>query len=115
MQIQIKNLRLRTVLGIYRWERKELQDIIINVSIELDGSKASRSDSIKDTVNYKTIKKEIINAVETSSFRLLESLSTHILELIMRNTLVNRACIEIDKPHALRFADSVSVKSCAER
>jgi D-erythro-7,8-dihydroneopterin triphosphate epimerase len=115
MLIQIKNLRLRTVVGVYSWERKELQDIIINVSIEFDGSKASCSDNIKETIDYKTMKKEIVSAVESSSFQLLESLSNHILELIMRNTLVNRACVEIDKPHALRFADSVSVRSCAER
>ena len=115
MQIKIKNLRLRTIVGIYSWERKELQDIIINVSIDFDGEKASGSDNIADTVNYKSIKKEIVTAVESSRFKLLESLSKTILDIIFRNPLVRAACVEIDKPHALRFADSVSIKCCADR
>jgi len=115
MQIKIKNLRLRAIVGILGWERKELQEIIINVSIDFDGEKASRSDNISDTINYKAIKKEIVTAVKSSSFKLLESLSKTILDIILSHPMVRSACVEIDKPHALRFADSVSVKCCAEK
>ena len=111
MQIKIKNLRLRAIVGILGWERKELQEIIINVSIDFDGEKASRSDNISDTINYKAI----VTAVKSSSFKLLESLSKTILDIILSHPMVRSACVEIDKPHALRFADSVSVKCCAEK
>ncbi|MFC1569351.1 dihydroneopterin aldolase [bacterium] len=115
MKIHIKNLRLQTIVGIFAWERKEVQDVIINIEFEFDGSKAAESDNIKDTVDYKSLKKQIINKVETSQFYLLEKLANCVLDIIMSEPKVSRAKVEVDKPQALRFADSVSVECSAER
>ena len=109
MIIRIKNLRLRTVIGINEWERKALQDVIINMTLTFDGSRAAQSDHIADTVNYKKITKQVIAAVENSEFYLLETLADHILKLVMADERIHKALIEVDKPKALRFADSVSV------
>ena len=115
MVIRIKNLRLRTIIGIHDWERKAKQDVIINVTIDFDGAKAGESDQIEDTVDYKTITKKIISEVESSSYYLIEKLSTKILNLIMEDHRVNQVAVEIDKPFALRYSDSVSVSCSAER
>ena len=103
--IKIKNLRLRTTIGIEEAERQSPQDIIINADIEIDATLAARSDNIKLTYDYKTITKSIISAVEASQFFLLEKLTDYLLELIMEDTRVLAATVEIEKPHALRFAD----------
>lgn len=108
--IKIKNLRLRTIIGINDWEREKKQDIIVNIKIAADFKKASQSDDIKDSVDYKTITKRIIVEVEKTNFFLLEKLANFILELIMENKKVISATVEVDKPRALRFADSVSVE-----
>jgi D-erythro-7,8-dihydroneopterin triphosphate epimerase len=108
--IRIENLRLRTIIGIYDWERENKQDIIINAKLTFDASKASQSDDIKDTVNYKEITKTIIEKVEPSSFNLLEKLTKVVLEICLINPLVTSATVRIDKPQALRFADSVSIE-----
>ena len=115
MIIRIKNLRLRTVIGMNDWERKTQQDLIINIEMEFDGTKASQSDDIKNTVNYKTLKKSIITEVEQSRYHLIETLASHILEIVMKYDKVQRAIVEVDKPRALRFADSVSVTCSSER
>lgn len=115
MIIRIKNLRLRCIIGINPWERDHKQDVIINVTMEFDGAKAAASDDIADTVNYKTITKKIIAMVEASEFGLIEKLSTEILNICMADPKVQRATVEIDKPGALRFADSVSMTASAER
>jgi D-erythro-7,8-dihydroneopterin triphosphate epimerase len=115
MIIRIKNLRLRTVVGIQNWERKQPQDVIINVEMEFDGTKAAESDSIDDTINYKVIKGEIIKEVENARCYLLDRLASQILKVIMENKKVKRAKVEVDKPQALRFADSVSVVCSSER
>jgi len=60
MILRIENIRLRTIVGIYEWEKKSKQDVIINVELEFDGAAAIKSDNIKDSVNYKTINKQII-------------------------------------------------------
>ena len=43
MIIKIENLRLRTIIGIYDWEKENRQDLVINVSIDFDGRKARRA------------------------------------------------------------------------
>lgn len=111
MEIKIKDLRLRTIIGIFDHERDNLQDIVINASIQFDGSRASQSDAIEDTLDYKKLTKSIIARVEGSSFFLLERLVHEILDIICADTLVSSAQVEIDKPGALRFADSVSVNA----
>ena len=112
MTIRIKNLRLRTVVGIKDWERTSPQDVIINVTIDFDGGKVIQSDHIQDTVDYKNVKRRIMGLVEKSDFFLLEKLAYHVLETVMQDKMIRSATVEVDKSHALRFADSVSV-SCA--
>jgi D-erythro-7,8-dihydroneopterin triphosphate epimerase len=113
--ITIKNLRLRTIIGIYEHERKNRQDIILNITIDFDDTEAARTDDVADTVDYKTIKKQIIALVEKSSYNLIEKLVAEVASLIMQDEKVESTTVEIDKPHALRFADSVSIKKTVNR
>jgi len=115
MKIHIKNLRLKTIIGINDWERAEKQDVIVNVEVELDASRAIATDRIEDTINYKTLTKRIISEVELSKFFLIEKLADHILNIVLENKKVKRGTVEVDKPQALRFADSVSVSCSGDR
>jgi D-erythro-7,8-dihydroneopterin triphosphate epimerase len=115
MIIRIKNLRLRTIIGVNDWERTQAQEIIVNIEMELDGAKAAASDDIADTVDYKSLKRQIMAEVENSSYFLLEKLSARILEIVRADSRVQRATVEVDKPSALRFADSVSVSCSFQR
>ena len=115
MQIEIKNLKLRTIVGINDWEREKKQDIVINICLEFDASAAILSDDIKDTVDYKGITKNVIEVVEHSRFFLLEKLADTVLRTVMDDKRVLRVHIEVDKPQALRFTDSVSIKASAQR
>ena len=107
--IRITNLRLRTIIGANDWERHIKQDLIINVTLDFDATKAAKSDNLKDTVDYKALTKKIIKTVEASSYQLLESLGTVLLNIILEDRKVKEATVRIDKPGALRFAKSVSV------
>ena len=115
MIINIENLRLRTIVGIYDWEQKNKQDVIINLEIEFDGINAIQSDDIKDTVDYKTLNKEIIQYVQENKFNLIEKLAGDIGKIIMKDKRIIRSRIRVDKPGALRFTDSVSVTHIEER
>jgi len=115
MIISIKELRLRTIIGAHDWERDVKQDVVINVIAEVDGNPAAESDDLLDTVDYKMITKEIIELVETSEFYLIEKLAESILDIVMFDQRIVRASVEVDKPHALRFADSVSIETGRER
>ena len=115
MIIRIKDLKLRTIIGCNGWEREKKQDITVNVTIETDASEAVRSDDLKDSVDYREITKDIIEGVEKTEFFLLERLAGFIIGVVMKNRRVSAATVEVDKPHALRFAESVSVELTERR
>lgn len=115
MIINIENLRLRTTVGIYEWEQKIKQDIVINIEIEFDGTRAVEEDDIEYTVDYKSVTKKIIAMVEDTKYNLIERISGDVVRLIMEDDKVLRASVKVDKPGALRFTDSVSVTSTSSR
>ncbi|SET66819.1 D-erythro-7,8-dihydroneopterin triphosphate epimerase [Nitrosomonas marina] len=108
--IRIKNLLLRTYIGFNEEEVNKLQDVVINVMIEVDLNHAIMNDSVEHSYNYKTVTKNIIALVQEHKFKMLEKLSQSILDEIMKNKNVCFARVEVDKPHALRFAESVSIE-----
>ena len=113
--IRITNLILQTIVGVNTWERHKKQEVIINITMEFDQTWAVQSDNLSDTLDYKNMKKRIVEEVENSSFYLLEKLTDHILDVIMTNEIVLSAIVKVDKPHALRFAESVSVEISSRR
>ena len=108
-QIQIKDLRLRTIIGINDEERRNLQEVLINIMLHVDTRQAGLSDNIVDAVNYRTITKSVIALVEESRFFLVEKLVTEIAELCLENPQVERVQVSVEKPGALRFARSVGI------
>ena len=115
LSIRIKNLRLRTFIGFNDEELEKRQDVIVNVCFHYAADKAADTDEVGYAVNYRTVTKEIIALVEDGQFMLLEKLASDVLDLVMENDFVRKAEVEVDKPHALRFADSVSVSMSASR
>src|SRR5690606_41705687 len=113
--IRIKNLLLRTYIGFNDEEINKLQDVIINMAIEVDLTSAIQQDAVDGSYNYKIITKNVITLVQEQKFMMLEKLAQSILDEIMKNKNVRSATVEVDKPHALRFAESVSVELSATR
>ena len=113
--IRIKNLRLRTYIGIKEEEIQNRQDVVINAVIRYRADKAVAFNRIEQALNYRTITKQVIAHVEENRFLLLERMTREVLDLIMSHEPVLTAQVEIDKPHALRFADSVSITLSATR
>lgn len=114
--IRVKNLLLRTYIGFNPEEIANMQDVVINIEIEADiPEEALLADEPDGIYNYKTITKKIIGLVQEKRFKLLEVLTKNILDLIMTDERVSWARVEVDKPHALRFAESVSFEMEAER
>lgn len=108
-KVQIKNLLLRAYIGIKEEEINNLQDVIINVRLTYDAAEAIDRNEITAALNYRTITKQIIGHVDSNRFALLERLTHEVLCIVMEHKAVQWAQVEIDKPHALRYAESVSV------
>ncbi|REG86506.1 dihydroneopterin triphosphate 2'-epimerase [Marinomonas pollencensis] len=114
-QIHIENLRLRTYIGFNESEKNNKQDVVINAWIDYCASAASQSDDINQAVNYRTLCKDIIKHVESNRFLLLEKLTSEVLSLCTNAANVSAAKVTVSKPHALRFADSVSLTLSTQR
>ena len=113
--INISNLRLRTYIGFNPEEKSKQQDVIVNVEICYRADPAFNSDDEDHALNYKIITKRIIDHIEQGRFHLLEKLTADLLAIATESERVSFAKIKVDKPHALRFADSVSVTLSASR
>ena len=107
--IYIKDLRVKTIIGIFDWERKTKQEVSIDIEFQFDCKKAAKNDSIKDTVDYKKICKAVIKFVEESEFQLQETLAESIAALVKNEYKVNSLKLRISKPGALRHAEDVGV------
>lgn len=105
----IRDLRLRGIIGINDWEREKRQDILVNITLFGDLRKAGESDQIEDTINYRTITKKVIRHVEGSERFTVEALASDLAKIALAEPGVNRAEVSVEKPGALRFADSVGV------
>ena len=108
-KIKITNLRLRTYIGFNPEEREKQQDVVINIEIHYPASLSAQTDNVSDALNYKVITKKVIQHVEEGRFLLLEKLVADILTISGEHPWVSYCQVTVDKPNALRFADSVSL------
>ena len=109
-KIIIRDLLVRGIIGINDWERVKKQNIMINLELKGDLSKVSKSDDINDTVNYRTLTKEIIEYVENSQHFLIETLAQKIADIAFTYPIIESVIVRVEKPSALRFAESVGVE-----
>lgn len=109
-RIEIRDLLVRGILGTNDWERENQQDILIQLTLFTDLSRAGATDSIDDTVNYRTVTKEVIAHVEASARFTIEALAADLAAVCLRHRGVRRVRVRVEKPGALRFARSVGVE-----
>ncbi len=109
-RIYITDLTARCVLGVSAEERREKQEVVINVALSADLSAAAASDRFEDTLDYRTLKKVMLAMVESSDYYLLEALTERVADLCLQDARVQRVTVRIEKPSALRFARSVGVE-----
>ncbi len=114
-RIRICDLLVRCILGINESERREKQDVVINVVIHTDLRKSGKSDRIEDTVDYRALKKRILAMVESSHYFLEEALADAVAELCLEYSRVRQVEVRVEKPNALRFARSVAVEILRRR
>jgi len=74
-RIRVKDLSVRTFIGIKEDEILNKQDVLINLTILYPANDAVEGNDIDHALNYRTITKAIIQHVEGNRFALLERLT----------------------------------------
>ena len=114
-RILIKDLVVRGIIGINPDERVNRQDILVNVVLWADTTRAAASDDIEDAVNYKTITKRIIAHLEEGEPMLVERAVQEVADICLADERIEKVEVTLEKPGALRFARSVGISIIRSR
>ena len=107
--IFLHNLKIDTVIGIFDWERRIKQTVVIDLDMASDIRKAAASDHIDDTLDYKAVAKRLLSFVGDAEFQLVETLAEKVAEVILAEFDVPWVRIRINKQGAVRGARDVGV------
>lgn len=107
--VYIRGLEVKTVIGVYDWERKIRQRVTIDLKMKSDFSKAAVNDEIEHALDYKAVAKRLIAFVEGSSFKLMETLGSRIADIVQNEFGVTWLYLELGKPGAVTGSRDVGV------
>lgn len=105
----IQGLKIDTVIGIYDWERKIRQDIVLDLEMSADIKAASETDNIEQTLDYKAVSKRLIDFVQNAQFELVETLAEKITQIILNEFGVEQVKLTLNKGKAVTGARGVGV------
>ncbi len=109
-KVFIKNFKISARVGAHIHERHNPQDILVNISIALDVSKAVETDDITNTIDYVTIMDRVNELVTEKEYVLIETLADHIADICLSDTHALSACVRIEKPKKFPTVDSVGIE-----
>ncbi len=107
--IYLHGLTVDAVIGIWEWERKIRQTVVIDLEMSVDIAKAAATDKVEDTLNYKRVAKRVQEFVEASSFQLVETLAEKIAAIVRDEFEVAWVKVRVNKPGAIRGSRDVGV------
>ena len=108
-KIFLTSLSTEAVIGIFDWEREIKQRIEIDLEMSLDLTAAGKSDSIDDTLNYKSVAKRVLAFAGESRFQLVETLAERIASLVLAEFPMAAVRVTVHKPGAIRNSRDVGV------
>ena len=107
--VYIQGLEVKTVIGIYDWEREIRQTVCIDLEMAKDIRKAAASDAIEHALDYKAVSKRLIAYVEESEFLLIETMAERIAQIVREEFDVPWLRLRLGKPGAVTGARDVGV------
>jgi dihydroneopterin aldolase len=107
--VYLRDLRIDTVIGIYDWERRTRQTVILDLEMGADIARAAATERIEDALNYKQVAKRLIQFVGESDFQLVETLAERCAEIILNEFGVPWVRLTLNKKGAVRGASDVGV------
>lgn len=109
-KIFLNELKIETIIGIWEWERKIRQTVVIDLEMSADIARAAATDDVADTLNYKSVAKRIQGFVADSSFQLVETLAEKIAGIVRDEFGVAWVKVKVHKPGAIRGSRDVGVE-----
>ncbi len=109
-KIFLSALTVECIVGIWEWERRVKQKVVIDLQMAADIRKAASTDRIEDTIDYKKVAKRLIAFVGESQFNLVETLTERIAQLVITEFGVTWVRVRLNKQGAIRGARDVGIE-----
>lgn len=107
--VYLRGLRVETVIGVYEWERRIRQTVVLDLELGVDARRAADSDAIADAVDYNAVADGIRALIGKAEFRLIETLAERVAEYVLAEFPVPWLRLSLAKPGAVKGADAVGV------
>lgn len=107
-RITLRGLTIRGHHGVYDFERRQGQDFVVDVELELDLRAASASDDVTDTVHYGELAGALAEVIAGEPVQLIETLAQRLADVCLADARVAAATVVVHKPQAPiphQFAD----------
>ena len=109
-KIFLQGIQTKCVIGIFAWERKVKQKILIDLEFSTRARRGARKDRIEDAIDYKKIAKRTITFVSRSRFHLIETLAEKLSQILLTEFSLPNIRIRVSKPGAIRFSKNVGIE-----
>lgn len=107
--IFLSGLTTDCIIGIWDWERRVRQKIVIDLEMAADIRRAAASDAIEDTLDYKRVAKRLLAFVGESQFNLVETLTERIAQIVVTEFDVPWVKVRLNKQGAIRGSRDVGI------
>ena len=108
--VLIKNFIIHEIIGVHEHEKIKKQKIKFNIVIDVDQNVLPNEKDIKSIVDYEKITNNLKNLAKNKKYNFLESLAEDSFKKIFEDKRINSVKIKIEKPEAIKNADSVGVE-----
>jgi dihydroneopterin aldolase len=98
--VSVKDLSVRTVIGVHAWERKVEQTLLVSVDMATDVRKAATNDDLADALDYSAVAETIANVLREGKFRLIETAAERVAGRLLADFPLNWLRLELRKPIA---------------
>ena len=111
----IKDFTIQEIIGIHEHEKTKKQKIKFNIVVNVNQNTVPDEKDIKSIVDYEKITNKLENLVKNKKYNFLESLAEDSFKEIFEDKRINSVKIKIEKPDAIKNADSVGVEVLKNR
>ena len=105
--LNIEALKVNTFIGVYAWEQKIRQQLLIDLRIDSDFSHCH--EDLTKTIDYEALCSTVTEYVESNSFQLIETVANNLANLIKELFKVSQIRVAVSKPHAIKNAGKIQV------
>jgi 7,8-dihydroneopterin aldolase/epimerase/oxygenase len=99
-RIELWGLRARGFHGVLEHERRDGQDFVVDVGLDVDTAPAAASDDLAQTVDYGALAESIAAVVSGEPVDLIETLAQRLADVCLQDPRVRAVDVAVHKPSA---------------